>query len=623
MKNLSKGAISKGGSAKIEAWWDSSRSEKHCAESAWQLANRIYKQQETARAVNVRNLQLFVGTQMLGIFSPDILMTGSVLSSGELAFNIVRAVVLTASAIVARHKPRVQILTQGGSHKMRRRGKALTKYIDGIFYLTKTYEKTRQAFQDALVTHNGVIKVSRDGNRIVHDRVFVDEIGVDNYDALYGEPQVMFHQRLVPRDMVLARLESGDTDRRNMVMKAPQANKEKGENSTSDVILLREGWHVASKPDGDDGAHILFLEDGALTFERYSRNYHPLVPIRYSYRPRGWIGKSAVDDIVGMQYFMNEVLEDMQEGLLKNKPRIGIESGSQINVEEINDVPFSFVEFSKTPPIPLVWPSTVPELMLFAETIKRWAFELHGLSQTTGLGRKQPGIESAQALMQFEEIQNERTRLVEEDFQNAHVEIALRDVDLAREIAADNGGKFPINVPMGKGRYQRINWSEVDMERDAYMMQAFPTSFLPHTPSGRLQTLETMMSLGLLGRDEAMMLLDYPDLESVTTLIRATIEHVDMQIENMLDENKSQQPSPFHDPVLAGRRVTQALLKAEADGYPDKNLELLRRYVTEVQKMEAKVVARQQLQVQAAMLEQQTQQAGAPTGQIPAGGIPT
>lgn len=594
------------------AWWEKGLTAKEAGNRAWEMSNRIYAQQGLRRAVNRRNTQLYVGSQLIGIYSPDFVRDGSLNESEELAYNLCYAVVETAAATVAGSNRRVTTMTNGGDWKMRRKGKLLAKYIDGMFHRCDVHTKMKREFRNACVKDTGFVKVVRRDKELHVDRCHTDDVAADNFDALYGEPQVTFDRKAVQREGLLERLGVTATAKmKKAVAEARLAGTAAihGMPLTSDLIEVREGYKLDSYPGAGDGKRIIFIEDCALDISPWPHPWHPFVPIRYGQRPAGWIGKALIDHVVGGQFEINGLLEMVQEAFAKNVPRIAIEVGSNINFADFTDIPFSFIEFQNRPPEPLIWPAVDPAVLQQIEVIWEKMFQIAGLSQTIGTGRKQPGIESAAALREFEDIQSERLILVSQDYEAAHVDVATRLIEMARDVAKDNGGKFPVNVPLGKGRFQQIDWSEVDMARDAFMLQPHPTAFLPQTRAGRLQFVQDMMNMGLLGRDEALALLDYPDLEHAISMITAALENIDFVIDQALDEDVYLAPSQFDNLDIAGRRVAQAIQKAAIDGYPDKHIDNLRRYLGEVEQLTAQVTARKQIEIQHAMMVQQQQQA--------------
>jgi hypothetical protein len=492
--------------------------------------------------------------------------------------------------------------------KLRRKGKQLTKYIDGIFYLTDFHRLLQLALQDACLHDTAYLQPRKEGNKIFVDRIFDDEILVDPRDGHYGTPRSMYKQRILPRESLLKKYED-DEEKRRKILKAKTPTvltSATSADSVADMILAYEAWHLPSSEGAGDGKHIICLETGGLEWGEWKKDHFPPVPLRWTAQPQGYQGKPLVDDIVGIQYEVNELLLTIQECMAKNVPRIGLETGSQITETMINDTPFHFVEFTKVPPIPLIWPSVPADVLQQVEKYIRYAFDLTGISMLAASAQKPAGLESAAALREIGDVQSERFILQSQAYDTTAVEVALRCIELAKEVATEHGN-FKVKVPFDNNFIETIDWNAVDMDKDAYMMRPFPTAFLPHTPSGRLATITEMIDKQMISREEGMMLLDYPDLESVTSLVNSSIHHIDMLIEQMLEDNKYTAPSPFTNLGLAARRVSESVLKAELDGYPEERIQHLRKYTTEVQ---AIIQKQQEALQQQAMMAQMAQAPG-------------
>jgi hypothetical protein len=135
------------------------------------------------------------------------------------------------------------------------------------------------------------------------------------------------------------------------------------------------------------------------------------------------------------------------------------------------------------------------------------------------------------------------------------------------------------------------------MDADKYSMQCFPTSFLSATPSGKMQDVQDLMALGFLGKDDAMKLLDMPDLREFYNFNNAGVEDIQRQIEKMIDDGTYETPEPYQNLELGIVKMQQAYLRYRADNAPDSRLELFRRWIEDARALMQK--ATQDLEAQA------------------------
>ena len=85
-------------------------------------------------------------------------------------------------------------------------------------------------------------------------------------------------------------------------------------------------------------------------------------------------------------------------------------------------------------------------------------------------------------------------------------------IECAKDIAKETRN-YKVKVP-GSGFLQTIEWKDVSMKNDQYLMQSYPTSALSQTPSSRLAEVQELMQAGLVSKEDGMKLLDFPDLKS-------------------------------------------------------------------------------------------------------------
>src|SRR5690606_23374763 len=107
---------------------------------------------------------------------------------------------------------------------------------------------------------------------------------------------------------------------------------------------------------------------------------------------------------------------------------------------------------------------------------------------------------------------------------------------------------------------------EVEMDRESYVTRVFPTSILPTTPAGKLQTVQELTQAGFIEKEQAVDLLDFPDLEAYMGLKNAPIDCVKRIIEQFLDEGEYQTPEPYMNIPLSKSMVQMAYIRAKNDG---------------------------------------------------------
>ncbi len=195
--------------------------------------------------------------------------------------------------------------------------------------------------------------------------------------------------------------------------------------------------------------------------------------------------------------------------------------------------------------------------------------------------QKPSGLDSGKALREFNDLESERFMEVAQRYERTFIEAAKIMVGMAKEIYEEDG-EFKVKVK-GKKFIETIDWADVDLDEDKFVMEAFPTSSLSSTPAGRLQDVQELLQAGFITKEDGMKLLDFPDLESTMSLANAGIEDIDRMIELMIDKGEYQTPEPYQNLELGIKKCQQAYLKYKSEGADDDRLELFRRWMEDAQ----------------------------------------
>jgi len=420
--------------------------------------------------------------------------------------------------------------------------------------------------------------------------VFPGEVFVNQADGFYGEPRTFYQRKFIDREVLLDMY----PQYANQIRNADRTTNDMdyGVDSLVDQIEVVEGWHLPSGPDTNDGRHSIVITNATLYDGPWDKGYFPFVFVRWTDRLLGFWGSGITEDIMGIQLEINRLMIRINKALhLMAVPRIYVENNSKVRKSFFNNDVFDHLE------------------MLYAR-----AFEISGITQMAATGRKPSGLDSGVALREYQDIESLRFTTVSRQYEQMYIEAAKQVVDLGRDIYAEDN-EYSVVLSKDKNTIETVDFSEVDMEADDYVLQVHPSSSLPVTPAGRLAFVEQMISLNLLGPDEAKRLLDFPDLEAQLSLDRAASMLIDRNIEFMLDDGRYIPPPPYQDQQLAMKKVQAALQNAEQNGVPEDRLDLLRQYLVTTHQMIQRAQMQQLAMQQGAMIP------GAPPAVGPDGGV--
>lgn len=495
----------------------------------------------------------------------------------RVTFNVVQSMIDTAHSKITKNKPRPYFLTDGGDFTRSRRAQKLTQFMDGAFYITDYYKKAAIAFKDACIFGTGVLKIYRNDNRLCVERVFVDEIIVDQDEAIYGEPRQIHQKKFVNREV----LSSMFPKHKGSIELAISSMNELGREieSPSDMVLVVESWKLPSKPGAKDGKHVISVSCETLFEEKYDKDHFPFVFFRWNERPLGLWGQGISEQLTGIQLEMNKILKTIQISMhLVSVPKIFIEASSKIITSHLNNKIGGIVKYAGSPPIEGKLGSVPPDLFNHLDRLYQRAYSIIGISQMSAQAQKPQGLNSGKALRTFNDIESERFLSVGRMYEHCALEASRQFIGLIKEIAEETGN-FKVKSP-GSRFLSTINWSDVSMEDDEYIMQCFPVSALSNEPSARMQEVQELVQAGFLDKSAAQKLLDYPDLRAYYDMANASVNEIERQIELIIEKNEYSGPEPYQNLAYGIVAFQNAYLMYKSQGAPEETLELFRTWMS-------------------------------------------
>jgi hypothetical protein len=301
---------------------------------------------------------------------------------------------------------------------------------------------------------------------------------------------------------------------------------------------------------------------------------------------------------------------------LVSVPKLFVEASSKIVDAHLNNKIGGIIKYAGTRPTEGVLGTIPPELFSHLDRLYGRAFEAIGVSQMASQAVKPAGLNSGKALRTMNDIESERFAAVQARREQTFLEAAKIMIDMAKEIS-DETGNYSVKVP-GSSFMKTLNWSDVSLDEDQYIMQCFPTSALSQTPASRFQEVQELFQAGFVSKEDGMKLLDFPDLKAFYNMSNSGVEDIEKQIERFIDTDLPYQPpEPYQNLQYGIIKMQQAYLMYRAQGAPDDKLELFRQWIEDA-KMQldlaaADQVAKQQAAQQLALTSQaEAAQAEAP-----------
>jgi len=562
-------------------WWEQP-SDDLMAESVFDFVDHLRQTQPHHFETNARYMRLygnfvgFTGSSRSGFNIRDMSPAKATFSDNRIRLNVVQSMCDTITAKIAKNRPKPTFLTSDGDYKIQRKASQLTKFIESLFLKTNLYQVMPKAFLDSTIMESGFVELYREGKEIKVDRVLATELFFDDNECFYGDPRQMHRYMTVPRGVLLKKFPKLD----GKIMTATSPPSDGLESDEADNIEVIKSWHLPSTKGADDGCYGLFISNAALWKKEWKRDYFPVVKQDWASRIIGYLGQSLAEQISPIQTEINVLLQRIQAAFKRlGIPWVFVENGSKVVTEHLRNEIALIIKYSKTPPVRDVQATVHPEVFQHLDRLVQRAYEITGISQLSASSKKPAGLDSGVAIREYNDIETERFIMVGKAYENAFMEAARQMIDLCKEIAAENGGSFPVLAKTDYGAVEQIDWADIDMDQDEYRMEAFPTALFPSTPAGQLQTANELLQLGLMDRQDIIKQLDFPDLKQFFNIENANSEYMEKIIYRIVFDGEMTQPDEQQDLELGIRMMTAMYLKYKTQNLEEEKLTMMVQWI--------------------------------------------
>ncbi len=498
----------------------------------------------------------------------------------RLTYNIVQSCVDTVTAKIAKNKPKPLFLTSGGDYRLQRKAKKLNQFVDGVFFDNQVHsELSPTLFRDCAVLGDGIAYVYDWFGQVKIERVLPSEIMVDEIEAIYGYPRSLYRCKNIDRDQLMEMF-----PKHKAYIETAQAALV--ENNTiphiSDQITVCEAWHLPSSPEAKDGKKAIVITGKTLDEREWKHDFFPFAKLPWCKRLYGYWSQGGVEQIQNIQLEVNKLLWVIQRSMhLMGSFKILVQNGSKVVSEHLNNDIGTIINYAGQPPQYITPPIVQPELYAHLATLKQAAYEQFGISQLSASSKKPEGLDSGKALREFNDIESERFMIIGQQYEKFHLDLAKLIIAIGRTINEEHG-KLVARVP-GTKFLETINWKDVDLKEDQYVMQVFPISSLPSDPAGRLATIQEYAQAGYIDPRTARKLSDFPDLQQVESLANAVEERILCYLDKIIDEGEYTAPDPNLDLMLATQLAVQYYNQYATQDLEQDKLDMLNQFKDQCQ----------------------------------------
>ena len=564
------------------------------------------------------------------VYGTDLRMFGMPVRSiydGRVSFNVARNAIHTMQAKLARTMPIPSTQTIGGDWIQRDRAKNLDRFFQGAFYSAQYHKTFPQILLDVLVFGTACVKVYFAGGKLQIERIPVFDILVSESEARYGAPRCIYHRCYMDRSVVLAMFGEKDKSlygnvdaRRRAILEAPKPADDDSlymnNGRFSDQILVYEATHLASGPDAKDGSRIIAIQNATLQVSEWHRSDNGAMAfLRTNSMLSGFYGPSMALELAAPQDEYDRLSEKIQAAHhFMGGSHIAIQAGTLGKTKIDNDVG-TFFEYSGAPPSVFNPQPVHPDTYSYKDSIAQNMLRYEGISELAAQSVLPAGLRQAsgRALTVYDDMEDARFRVAHEAVRQFHVDIAWLIVDACRE-AAEAGEEVSVLAPSKKA-LERINWNDVSLDREDFILVCEPISALSQTKAARFAEVIELIDRKLItSKEEAFSLLEIPDVDAARDLETSDIDVVDKAVALILRGQRYVAPDKYLNLPMAFDRARRHYNKARVDGVPEKRLVVLRQYIGEIEALLQQ--GKQELEAQQNAAAQQAQAQQGP-GQPP------
>lgn len=539
----------------------------------------------------------------------------------ELTKNVIRSVIDTATALIARTRPKATVVTDGADWDVQTMARDLDNFLVGAFNVGGLYKTAPMSFRDSCIFGSGAWRLVLDGKgrdrKVCMDRVPIGDIVVDESLCLGGqEAPEIFQRRLVTIESLKRKYPK--LEKQIEAVKEDQGYWTVGRAMGPDQCVLVEGWYLQ---DGHR-RYVKAIRGQVLANEEWPFECHPFVFLHWSPPIEGFYGRGIAYALSGRQRRINAVyrfVTKCQE--LVSVPRVWVDAaGGPMKTQMVPEIGVIMATPGGKPPVWQIPQAVAPEIYTWLNALEQGSYEEIGISQMSASNRLPPGIESAPAQREYSYKEGQRFAPVSQRYEDAFIETAYKTVEMYAHIFKSTGDK-PRMKYHERTVVQDIDWPLADkLDEDRYLIRVEASSMESLSPAGRIQATIELGQAGILfDQKELRQLLGHPDLIKSDQMANAAIDDAMNTLQALI---KGEQISPYayQDLALCTKAVRAGYIRAYWKKAPQPILDNLNRYLEEVDAKVAEAEANQKAMEAQAAAQAQAATAGMP-GQ-PAGPAP-
>jgi hypothetical protein len=457
--------------------------------------------------------------------------------------NFTAPAIDSVRAKVSTSVPSIKISGQGADHSARMKAINLTRYIEAQADALDIESFLSRALLQAMRLGTGIIGTSVENGRVEVEVVPLSEIFVNTADALRGRPRNMYRIKPIGRDTLI----DSYPDMKDEIESAPGRGYDPYDSMTdvgssleqNSIIEVFEGWHLPNVL-GEEGRHVISLRDGTVLKDEEWRHQRFPFAIIYDHAPEtGFWGTGTVERVADVQHQIDEMLTQINEQLrIGSRLKIFVPRGGRIDIDQLVSSHIgAIVEYDEvlgSAPIRFQSPDPVSgELIQHLQWLIQQLYMLVGTTQEQASSQRPAGITSGRAMMYHSDLQTQRHVVLASSYRRLARDSYELLIDRAIDLS-DEGIDWPAQYTKNSV-VKQINWNDVNMDRDQFILQFEAVSPIPNTFAGHLELVESMAAQGTLPPGFVASLIQDPDIVRMYAQLTADTELANRIIEDLMD----------------------------------------------------------------------------------------
>lgn len=544
-------------------WWEKDEDEVARANNLFEHARDIEDRHHSQHENNLLYAQLYSNRELPSFdWGLGVTFDPSLSPVSRLSENLAALCVDTLVAQVGKNKVRSVVILKDAPFSMKHKAKMLERAVYAEFVTKDAYGTFCKSFRDAGVFSFGAVRVDVEGDNITIERVFPDNILVDQQECLDDQrPLHLFIRKVLPLETIA--LNFGlDLEELKLQTAGKKYVEYRGIGYNHAVIIegIRRAYRTASGKLVP-GRRVVAVQNKVIADEVWKEDWFPIEFFHWEDPVNGFYCPSEVESILPYQIRLNEINDLIRESQdLMARPRILEHESARLAVGDLDNTIGRRIRWNGSiKPEALVWPAVSAEIYSERDRTVRSCLEFRGMTQLAAQGKlpNNARLDSAAALRELTLVNEDRRAPLSVRYEKFQLRVAELVINTIRKHKLDittvwwRGGKSP--------KAESIKWEEIDLERDKYVLHVDAASTLNMTPAGRRQELDDMLARQEITPEQYQAEYTNPDLEGLASLASAASEDIKRTIE-LLERGDYEAPSELQDLVNGVGTVHAAML---------------------------------------------------------------